>query len=350
MQLDFEMTHIASKLTAAQTLEMHRQTAGPIPAGHVRLRLAVASLCGTDLHYYRHFSNAGFVLQTPVTLGHEACAYVEEPNGSGLARGTLVALNPIMNCGTCDPCKEGEVNLCRAKKFPGSATTVPHLDGFFREVIDHPVAQCRPVSEDVDPRHLTFAEPMACALHSLNKGQVKAGDKVLITGCGPMGLLAIAAAAARGATVTCLDIRASAVDVGLKAGATTGLVPGQFDPAEIDGTFDVVVEASGAIAAFNTGLAALRRKGRLSILSNIQLTQAEVHLNLVMLKEIEIVGSFQFNAEFEEAVQLIESKTVDFEGLTASSFPLARAKEAFELMLSGQAFGKILLEGADPVG
>jgi L-idonate 5-dehydrogenase len=298
------------------------------------------------LHYYAHFANAGFVLQRPVTLGHEACAYVVDANGSGLKTGQLVAVNPIMNCGVCGPCERGEENLCTDKKFPGSATSVPHLDGFFRDVIDHPARCCRPVGDHVNPRHLTFAEPMACALHALNKGGVAVGQKVLVTGCGPMGLLAVAGAAARGAHVTALDLRPEAVAIAVKAGAQTGLIGGQFDEGDLEKQFDVVVEASGAIPAFNTALKAIRQKGRISILSNIQMRSAEVMLHLIMLKEIQVVGSFQFNREFEEAVQLIESGAVDFDVLTAGAFPLEEAGAALEMMASGKGFGKILLLGS----
>ena len=339
---------IETKLCAARDIQIADQTPQTsVPEGHVRLRLAVASLCGTDLHYYSQFSNAGFVLQNPVTLGHEACAYVTDPNGREFKVGQLVALNPIMNCQTCAACLRGEENLCTAKKFPGSATTVPHLDGFFREVIDHPARCCRPVAKHVDPRHLTFAEPMACALHALNKGGVSKGQKVLVTGCGPMGLLAIAGSAARGAQVTAIDLRAGAVDVARKAGADEGLVIGEFEEAALDRQFDVVVEASGAIPAFNTALKAVRQKGRVSILSNIQLREAKVNLNQIMLKEIEVFGSFQFNSEFEEAVQLIEAGRINFDVLTAQAFPLAQTGDALQLMASGDAFGKIIVLGTD---
>lgn len=338
------MTKIETKLTAARAISVAEQSVtAPLADGNVRLELAAASLCGTDLHYFSHFANAGFQLQNAVTLGHEACARVVDANGSGLKPGQLVALNPIMNCQVCAACQRGEENLCSAKKFPGSATTVPHLDGFFRTVIDHPARCCRPVADHVQPQHLTFAEPLACALHALNKGDVHAGEKVLVTGCGPMGLLAIAGAAARGAEVTALDLRPRAVDVALTAGAVHGHVVGQDDPADLDRAFDVVVEASGAVPAFNTALQAVRAKGRISILSNIQLQAAEVMLHLIMLKEIEVVGSFQFNSEFEEAVKLIESGAIDCEALTAAVFPLAKAADALELMGQGGAYGKIVL-------
>lgn len=338
------MHYLATRLQAAQRIVLDRpEVPEAIPDGHVRLRLEVASLCGTDLHYYRHFANAGFELQNPVTLGHEACARVIDANGTDLSQGQLVALNPIMNCDACDPCNRGEINLCTSKKFPGSATVRPHLDGFFREIFDHPATLCRVVPDHVDPRHLAFAEPFACALHAANKGRVNSGDHVLVTGCGPMGLLAVAGAVSKGALVTCMDVRRDAAELGRKAGAYGVHTPESFDTAALDGTFDVVIEASGAIPAFNLALRALRRKGRLSILSNIQPSRAIVDLHLIMLKEIEIVGSLQFSREFEEAVRVIEADNIDFDALIAATFSLAEAARAFELMDSGQAAGKILL-------
>ena len=342
------MTCVETKLTSAKNVLVATQTApDAIPEGHARLRLAVGSLCGTDLHYYSRFANASFELKNPVTLGHEACAWVIDPNGSGLETGQLVALNPIMNCGVCAPCKRGEENLCIAKKFPGSATTVPHLDGFFRDIIDHPTRCCRPVAEGVKPRHLTFAEPLACALHSLSKGAVAAGQEVLVIGCGPMGLLAIAGAAVRGARVTAIDLRPHAVEVAKMAGAAEGLATDEIDEAMLEKSFDVVVEASGAISAFNSALKAARPHGRIAILSNIQVAAAETMLHLIMLKELEIVGSFQFNREFEEAIGLIESGEVDLDALTAGTFPLAETGEALAHLASGNAIGKILILGRE---
>ena len=342
------MGNIETKLTAAREISLGEQSiAARIPEGHARISLAYGSLCGTDLHYYKDFANAGFLLRNPVTLGHEACGVVTDPNGTNLEAGQLVALNPIMNCGECEACQRGEENLCTAKKFPGSATTVPHLDGFFRTHIDHPARCCRPVGPDVKPEHLTFAEPLACALHSLNKGGVTEGSKVLVTGCGPMGLLAIAGAAARGADVTCLDIRKKAVEVGIEVGAKHGLVIGQFEPSDIEAQFDVIVEASGALPAFDTALKAAKRKGTISILSNVQFGEASLHLNLIMLKELSVVGSFQFNKEFEEAVQMIEEGKLNFPALTADIFPLDKTKDALELMASGNSFGKILIKGME---
>ncbi|ASJ76281.1 zinc-dependent alcohol dehydrogenase [Granulosicoccus antarcticus] len=339
------MTYQSTCLMAAGQIELaDAQMPSTIEPGFVRLKMATASLCGTDLHYYRHFANAGFELDNPVTLGHEACAHVVDANGSALLPDTLVALNPIINCGLCEQCLIGQINLCTAKRFPGSATTKPHMDGFFREYFDFPATCCRPVAADVNPDHLTFAEPLACAMHSVNVGQIKEGSEVLVTGCGPMGLLAIVAAAAKGARVTATDIRAETVDLAKQVGASEGFISGTTEAAERTATFDTVIEASGSAHAFNLALNLVKRQGIVSILSNIQLSDTRIELHRIMLKEVRVLGSFQFNREFEEAVRLIESGTLPLDPLIAAQFPLSQTAEALELMLSGGAAGKILIK------
>jgi L-idonate 5-dehydrogenase len=339
------MTYLASKLTAAQAVEtVDMDLPANVPEGFIRLKLATASLCGTDLHYFRHFANAGFQLQNALTLGHEACAIVVDANGADLKAGQLVALNPIIFCGECENCRKGLVNLCTSKKFPGSGTTIPHIDGFFREYFDFPAFCCHAVPVGTDPDHLTFAEPLSCSMHSVNVGGVTEGTKVCITGCGPMGLLAVVAAAAKGAVVEVTDVREAVVELACEVGATRGHVAGRDDIDALAASFDVVIEASGSPHAFNQALDLVKRQGTVVILSNIQPSETPVHLHKIMLKEIDVVGSFQFNKEFAEAVALVTSGTVDFDKLIAARFPLAQTAEALQYMADGKAFGKILLK------
>ncbi len=339
------MTHFATVLSAAMTVEtIDRNLTDAVPKGHVRLALATASLCGTDLHYYRHFSNAGFNMQRAVTLGHEACAYVVDANGSTLTAGKLVALNPIINCGTCENCSAGLENHCSNKKFPGSATTVPHIDGFFQAAFDFPATCCYPVPDGTNPEHLTFAEPLACSMHSVTMTGAKQGDRILITGCGPMGLLAVVAAKAKGIDVHVTDVRGGPVDLAVQIGASRGFVAGQHDPD--NDSYDAVIEASGSPHAFNTALDTVKRRGKVSILSNIQLSDVPVNLHKIMLKEVAVTGSFQFNAEFKQALDLITSGQQEFEQLIAARFSLADTRAALDYMLAGKAAGKILIKPA----
>lgn len=333
----------ASLLTAAKEVGTVRYELPSTPAaGDVRLKLATASLCGTDLHYYKGFGNAGFPLLNPVTLGHEACAYVTDSNGSALTEGHLVALNPIIGCGTCDPCKAGRENHCQNKRFPGSATTVPHIDGFFRDAFDFPAACCHPVPDHIAPDHLTFAEPLACAMHSVTVSGVAPGERLLVTGCGPMGLLTVVAARAAGAVVDVTDIRADAVALAQKIGANAGFVSGKTSPP--DGSYSAVIEASGAPQAFNTALEAVIRCGKVVILSSIQPSPTPINLHRIMLKELSVLGSFQFNKEFRGAIDLIVSGKIDLDALISARFPISQTSDALNYMMAGKAAGKILLK------
>ncbi|PIB95243.1 zinc-binding dehydrogenase [Caulobacter sp. X] len=333
---------VATKLVAPGQIEVgEANPAGPLPEGWVRLHLARAGICGTDMHYFKHFGNAGFPLQNPVSLGHEACAYVLDPNGSDLPEGALVAVNPIIGCGRCEYCQSGQENLCTDKKFPGSALTVPHIDGFFQEVFAFPAACCHPAPEGVTPAELAFTEPLACSLHAVNLAEVGPGSQVLVMGCGPMGLLAAIGALAKGATVDCADMKPELVEKAVKLGARTGyLIGGDSEPVPTL-RYDCVVEATGAIPAFNLAMKAARKGGAVAVVSTLQPGANGVDLNLIMLKELSIIGAFQFNREFREAMAIIASGQFDFSLLIGRTFPLEEAREAFALATSGQAGGKV---------
>lgn len=336
------MTYTASQLTAAkQVVTLSYDLPEKPVAGDVRLKLATASLCGTDLHYYKGFENAGFPLRNPITLGHEACAYVTDPNGSDLGVGQLIALNPIIACNTCGPCRAGRENHCENKRFPGSATTVPHIDGFFRQAFDFPSNCCHPVPQHIQPDHLTFAEPLACAMHAVTISGVGPGDRLLVTGCGPMGLLTVVAAIAAGAMVDVTDVRPDAIELAQKIGATDGFIASDAGPPET--TYTAVIEASGAPQAFNTALEAATRGGKVVILSSIQPSPTPINLHRIMLKELSVLGSFQFNKEFRQAIDLIASGTVDFDSLISARFRIDQTGEALSFMAAGKAAGKILL-------
>ena len=339
------MIYTKSLLTKAKTIEIEAaEMPTEIATDSVRLRLATASICGTDMHYFRHFANAGFFLDYPVTLGHEACAYVENANGHRFAEGQLIAINPVIECGECKACKRGDINMCKTKRFPGSATTKPHIDGFFREYFDFPARCCQPVADGVNPDHLTFAEPLACAMHAVNRANVKIGERVLVTGCGPMGQLATISALEKGAEVHVTDLKVEAINAAIAMGASQGFVIGQEDMRQLSNNYDVVIEASGSPHAYNQALDAVRKQGVISVLSLIQPTEVPINLHLNALKEISSVGSILFAGEFSEAVKLIESRTINFETITAARFSVSQTKAACEMMAEGLAVGKVLIK------
>ncbi|MDE2913322.1 MAG: alcohol dehydrogenase catalytic domain-containing protein [Paracoccaceae bacterium] len=315
-----------------------------IAEGDVRLRLASSGICGTDMHYFRHFANAGMRLDRPTTLGHEACAHVLDANGSQLSEGQLVAINPVIACGNCPNCRTGDINMCTGKRFPGSATTRPHIDGFFRDVFDFPARCCTAVEAGIDPDHLAMSEPLACAMHAVTRADVRQDDSVLVVGCGPMGLLATAAAVARGAVVHAVDIREEAAETARAAGAATVSAVTAVAGDRFTERFDIVVEASGSPKAFNLALDAVCKQGRLAVLSLIQPAPVPIDLHRVALKEVTVIGSILFAREFEAAVEFIRCGTRDMDHLISDRLPLDRAQAAFDAIASGRATGKVILK------
>ena len=172
--------------------------AGP---GQVLIRLGAGGICGSDLHYYYEGRNGSFVVREPLIPGHEASGVVAKV-GAGVTRvkpGDKIAVSPSHACGQCDYCREGREQLCRNMRFLGSASIYPHVQGMFCEYFVMGERQCYPVAADVSLGEIAFAEPLAVALHAVNRGPGLLGKSVLITGAGTIGCLTVIAARLAGA-------------------------------------------------------------------------------------------------------------------------------------------------------
>ncbi|MEO8544899.1 MAG: L-idonate 5-dehydrogenase [Betaproteobacteria bacterium] len=335
--VDSTNSYKALVLHGAKTTQLETFTQSPLLPGQVRVRLGAAGICGTDLHYYKDYGNAGFLLKNPVTLGHEAAGTVAElgPGVEGLAVGDKVVVNPVMNCGVCPACRRGQSNLCEKKRYPGSATTFPHVHGFFRELFETEARCCFKVPADADLARMAFVEPLACSLHAVEQAGVIAGRKVLVTGAGPIGTLAAAAAKACGAgELTITDLNDEPLVVARKMGADRTVNVAQQSLDEVvaeSGLFDVAIEASGSPQAFAACIKALRKGGTLIQVGILPGADVPVAGNQIMLKELTIKGSNQYTGEFERALQMIQGRRIDVMPMLTSQFTLDQADEAFAL-------------------
>ncbi|WP_413110280.1 alcohol dehydrogenase catalytic domain-containing protein [Thaumasiovibrio sp. DFM-14] len=324
-------------LNGAKDVSVVKFETAPLSAGEVRIKLGAAGICGTDLHYFADYANAGFGVQTPLTLGHEASGTVVEVGAGviGIELGDKVAVNPVVACGHCRPCVDGKRNLCERKRFPGSATTVPHIHGFFREYFEFPAAACTVVSPDTNLSKLAFVEPLACSLHAIERAGPMLARRVLVSGAGPIGIFAAAAAKIAGASrVTMTDLCDNTLAIAKKMGIDEVInvasdPQGLSDSIEMSGLFDVVIEASGAVAAVNTGIDSVRRGGTLVLLSNLPAGGVNINANLIMLKEINFLGTMQFGGEFEKALRLIVSGQIDVSPMLTAQYDLSQAEQAF---------------------
>jgi L-idonate 5-dehydrogenase len=180
---------LACRIHAKEDLRVEAADMPAVGPGEVLLRLGAGGICGSDLHYYFEGRNGSFVVREPLIPGHEASGVVEAvgPGVTRVKKGDKVALSPSHACGRCDYCREGREHLCTSMKFLGSASLFPHVQGMFREYFVLGERQCYPVAGDVSLGELAFAEPLAVALHTVNRGPQLIGKSVLVTCAGTIG-------------------------------------------------------------------------------------------------------------------------------------------------------------------
>lgn len=309
-------------------------TASP-GAGEVLVRMAAGGICGSDLHYYHHGGFGTVRVREPLTLGHEASGHVEAigTGVTGLKPGDLVAVNPSEPCGDCPSCKRGDLNHCVNMRFNGSAMRFPHVQGLFRDYMRVPAARLFRIDPAVSAAEAALCEPLSVALHAVNQAGDIRGQNVLITGCGPIGVLvAVAAKLAGAARIIGTDMAAHALGIAARLGVDTpinlsetpdGLAPFAADRGQIDTAF----ECSGNPAALAGALGALKPKGRIVLVGLGG--DASLPVNMAVAKELSIVGTFRFASEFAEAARLISSRAIDLSPMVTETYPAERADEAF---------------------
>jgi L-idonate 5-dehydrogenase len=309
------------------------ETPGP---GQLRLRLAAGGVCGSDLHYYHNGGFGAVRLREPMILGHEVSAHVEQVGEGvqGFRPGQLVAVSPSRPCGACRYCAEGLPNHCLNMRFYGSAMPFPHIQGAFREELVADAAQCFD-AEGLTAAEAAMAEPLAVTLHATERAGAMVGRRVLVTGCGPIGALAILSARRAGAAeIVATDLTDFTLSLAAKVGAdrviNTGSDPDALAAYGADkGHFDVLYECTGVAAALAQGIAALRPRGvavQLGIGGDMTLP-----MNMITAKEIALRGSFRFHDAFGTAVALMRKGLIDVKPLITHSVPLAEAEQAFRL-------------------
>ena len=337
---------------APDDLRVTEQDAGEIGPGQVMVRVGMGGICGSDLHYFHHGGFGAVRIKRPMILGHEVAGTVAAvaPDVGTLKVGDRVAVNPSRPCRCCRYCLEGLPNQCLDMRFYGSAMRDPHVEGAFRNLLLCDAVQCEQVAPGVPLELAALAEPFSVGLHGVSRAGPLLGKRVLVSGCGPIGTLAIAAARVHGAAqVVAVDVTDEALAVARAMGAGLTInVAAERDWVQRysadKGTFDVLLECSGNEQALRAGLEVMRPRGmvvQLGLGGDVSIPQ-----NLVVAKELSICGSFRFHAEFALAVRLINEGRVDLRPVITRTFPLAQAREAFELAGDRKRAMKVLIDFA----
>ncbi|SFJ15410.1 L-idonate 5-dehydrogenase [Jannaschia pohangensis] len=320
---------------AARDLRIEDQpeeTPGP---GQVQIALAAGGVCGSDLHYYNHGGFGTVRLKQPMILGHEVSGHITALGDgvTGLRVGQLVAVSPSRPCHDCDYCHRAHYNHCLNMRFYGSAMPFPHIQGAFREVLVANASQCAP-ADGLTAGEAAMAEPLAVCLHAARQADPLLGKAVLVTGCGPIGILCILAARRAGADlIVATDLSDFTLSMARTAGAdvtiNTGTNPDGLRPYTAEkGRFETLFECSGAAPALTAAIPAMRPGGTI-----VQLGlggDMTLPVQAMTARELSLRGSFRFHEEFHTGVSLMQKGLIDVKPYITQTFPLAEAVTAFE--------------------
>jgi L-idonate 5-dehydrogenase len=330
---------LASKsivIHAAKDLRVEMQESTKPGPGEVLIKMAAGGICGSDLHYYHNGGFGPISLKEPMVLGHEVAGHIEElgPGVDGIKIGQLVAVSPSRPCGDCRFCNIGSHNQCLNMRFYGSAMPFPHIQGAFRQRLVADAAQCAP-ADGLTPGEAAMAEPLAVCLHATRRAGPMLGKSVLVTGCGPIGILSIIAARRAGADfIVATDISEFTLSMAKTVGADividTGQNPDGLAHYTADkGTFDVLYECSGVGVALAAAIQAMRPGGvivQLGLGGDMSLP-----MMAITSKELELRGSFRFHEEFSTGVSLMQKGLIDVKPLITHSIGIDEAVQAFEI-------------------
>lgn len=323
----------------------------PIPScgpGEVLIRVKSAALCGTDLHileWNRWAQNAGIKL--PFVVGHECCGDIVALGEGvrGLAAGDKIAVETHVPCGTCHQCLIGEQHICNNLALFGV-----HMNGCFAEYAVVPAVCARKIPLAIDYDLGSMMEPIGTAFRSVMETGV-GGASVLVTGCGPIGLFAVAAADILGASlIVASDISQSRLEIARRLGANQMINPQQGDMVERVRALtngygvDVIIEASGNAKALADSFKLLRKGGKVAL---VGLPGQPVELEIgrdIVFKEAKVIGIHgrKMFSTWSQIERLMTSGKLDIGAVMTHSFPLAEWQEGVRLAKSGEACKVIL--------
>jgi L-idonate 5-dehydrogenase len=317
--------------------------------GQLQVRVRCGGICGSDLHYYQHGGFGTIRIKEPMVLGHEVAGVIEAvgDGAGGFAAGERVAISPSRPCGLCRYCQQGLQNHCLDMRYYGSAMRTPHVQGAFRQqiVVEH--WQAHRLADTVSDGEGSMAEPLSVALHAVRRAGSLLGKSVLVTGCGPIGALAIIAARRAGAThIVATDVGAHTLGKARKVGADE-VVNVAEEPDGLarftadKGHFDVLFEASGNQRALVGAFDALRPRG---IIVQLGLGgEMQLPINTIVAKEFDLRGAFRFHEEFAVAVELLNKGLVDVKPLISATLSYRDSARAFALAADRSQAMKVLL-------
>ncbi|MGX1563217.1 zinc-dependent alcohol dehydrogenase [Streptomyces sp. NPDC055506] len=338
---------LAVRYTSARTLDTAPATPATPGPGEVELAPAYVGICGTDLHIFHGDMDAR--VAAPAVLGHEMSGRVVRvgPEVEGWQPGDAVTVMPLRWDDTCPACRAGHQHVCQHLDFIGIDSP-----GAMQQRWIVPASTLVRLPDALPLDRAALVEPTAVAVHDVGRAEVAEGEKVVVVGGGPVGILIALVARAAGAEVRVVELSAHrrllAEELGMTAWNPADVdVPALVTQWTGDAGADVAFEVSGAAGGVDTAVDVLGVRGRLCLVA-IHPRPREVNLHRFFWRELTLVGARLYDrSDFEKAVALVADGTIPADRLISKVVPLTQAPAAFEALEGGGDVMKILVDCTD---
>jgi len=304
----------------------------PVPepgSREVLVEIRAVGVCGSDVHYYEQGRIGSFVVREPLILGHESMGTVVAigEDATKHETGERVTLEPGVPDGTCRECRAGRYNLCPNVRF----FATPPIDGAFTNYVSIHEDFVFSLPDELSDNAGALMEPLSVGIWACKKGSVTAGDHVLVTGAGPIGLLAMQVAFAQGATeVTVTDVADERLEISRKLGATRTLNVAEDSLEESGLEADVLIECSGNERALGDGIRRVRPAGVAVVVGMGPNEETSVPLAFIQTREITLTGTFRYANTYPTAIDLAATGKVDHDAMVTSHYGLSETEEALQ--------------------
>jgi L-iditol 2-dehydrogenase len=329
-----------SVLRTAGVVEVEQRPVPQPGPGEVLVRVASVGVCGSDVHYFEHGRIGTHVVQSPLVLGHEAGGVVTGV-GEGiesLQEGQRVSIEPGIPCRSCEQCVAGRYNLCPNVRF----LATPPYDGAFAEFVVMPAAFVYAIPDTVSDDASGLLEPLSVGIGACRRARVDPESRVLITGAGPIGLIAGQVARAYGAPeVMVTDVNPHRLDLARELGMTA--VDVSTTPVGETGfEADVLLECSGNGRATWDAVSTVARAGRV-VLVGMGGDEVVLPLSYLQDRELMVTGAFRYANTWPTAIAMVASGRVDLDAMVTGHYGLDQVEEALTTAKRDPASVKVMV-------
>ena len=309
----------------------------PTPAigdDDVLVRVRACGVCGSDVHGYTGESGRRI---PPLVMGHEAAGVIEQVGArvTAVSRGDRVTFDSTVSCGRCAFCRRGQTNLCDARMVLGVSCGDYRRDGAFAEYVSVPARIVYRLPDALAFEHAALIEAVSVAVHAVGRRLPRVPDRIVVIGCGMIGLLVIQVLRHRGCeSIVAVDIderrRALAASFGAAStvdasGDVIAAIGATTDGQGADHAFEVV----GRSETVRTAVRVVRKGGTVTLVGNLAPT-VDLPLQEVVTRELSLLGSCASSGEYPACIDLLASGAVDVAPLISVAAPLDEGPTWFE--------------------